>query len=301
MKNYIKYLPVLFVTLLLTSCLVDDEDPFDSFDEGVNLVGFTDSEVNASVVADGSSSEVLLPVTFAGPTASSYTGDFTASVTVDPSSTAIEGVHYSLSSTTLSLSSTTNYITTFPITIITDGIEPPLAVAPILTLNIVDISDSSIVPNGRTASIDVTIEYLCYSDITGSYETLDAAYWRIGELNATASSWPSAIEIIYICDNTYRVVEYFGFFDGNEFYFEVDEDGKITYPATTPDGDLQTGNGQPFITCQSNPGDMSNVPCGDSESNYVVQDGDNVTLYMSFGYYTPDSGSREFYQVLNKL
>ncbi|MCK7591945.1 hypothetical protein M0G43_15260 [Subsaxibacter sp. CAU 1640] len=301
MKNYIKYFGILCLSFMMTSCLVDDSAPSDNNDEGPNLVGFTSSTVNASVVADGSTSQVMLPVTFSGPTAASFPSEFTATIAVDPSSTAIEGVHYTLSSTSVTMSPDSNFIATFPITIITDGIDPPLDPAPVLKLNIVDISNSSIVPNGRTSSISVRIEYLCYSDITGKYEALEGEYWRIGVLNATTSSWPAETEIIYICNNTYRVVEYFGIFEGNEFYFEVSESGTITYPATTPDGDPQTGNGQPFITCQSNPGDMSNVPCGAGATNYVEQNGDEVILHMSYGYLTPGSGPREFYQVLKKL
>lgn len=301
MKNYIKYFGILCISLLFTSCLVDDSAPSDNNDTGPNLVGFTSAAVNASVVADGSSSQVMLPVTFAGPTAASFSGDFTATIAVDPSSTAVEGVHYTLSSTTVNLSSDTNFIATFPVTIITEGIDPPLDPAPILKLNIVEVSDPSVLPNGRTSSINVRIEYLCYSDITGKYEPLDGLYYRIGVLNATTSSWPAETEIIYICNDTYRVVEYFGLFAGNEFYFMVDDAGKITYPPTTPEGDVQTGNGQPFITCQSNPGDMSNVPCADADTNKVVQNGNDITLYMSFGYLTPGSGPREFYQVLHKL
>jgi len=301
MKNYIKYLPILFVSLLLTSCLVDDEDPFEAFDEGPNLVGFTSATVNASVVADGFTSEILLPVTFAGPSASSVQSDFTANIAVDPASTAIEGVHYTLTSTTINMSADTNYIATFPITIITDGIVPPLDTNPILILNIVDISDGSIVPNGRTASIDVTIEYLCFSQITGKYRALFGEYYRIGEgPNCVAADWPAETEIIFLCGTTYRVLEWFGCFDGNEWYIDIAADGTISYPALTPDGDVQTGNGQPLITCQTNPADMTNVPCGPG-SNMMTMDGDVITLNMSYGYFTAGSGSREFTHILEKI
>lgn len=301
MKNYIKYLTLLFVSLQLTSCAVDDTDPFADFDQGPNLVGFTSATVNASVVSDGSSSEVLLPITFAGPSAASFTEDFTANIEVDPSSTAIEGIHYTLTSSTVTLSSASNYITTLPVTILTEGIEPPLAEAPVLILNIVDISDPSVLPNGRTASIEIKIEYLCFSKITGKYRALFGEYYRIGEgPNCVAADWPDETEIIYLCGTTYRVVEYFGCFDGNEWYIDIDEDGSITYPATTPDGDPQNGNGQPLITCQSNPLDMTNVPCGEG-SNTMTIDGETVTLNMTYGYFTPDSGSREFTHILEKI
>ncbi|OUR91384.1 hypothetical protein A9Q87_10510 [Flavobacteriales bacterium 34_180_T64] len=308
MKNYIKYLSILCVSLLFTACLVDDDAASDNNDQGPNLVGFLDSSVNASVAADGSTTDILMTVTFSGPTSSQFTGDFDVTISVDPSSTAIEGTHFMLPSNTLSLSASTNYIANLPLTILTEGILPPLDVNPVLTLVISEISDGSIVPNGRTSSIDITIEYLCFSPVTGRYRAVSAEYYRIGELNFTESDWPDETEIIFLCGTTYRVLEYFGAeaFNDNEWYFDIDPDtGEITYPATTPTGDPQLGNDQPFITCQTNAGDMTNVPCGPG-SNIMTIDGDVVTLNMTYGYLTPDDGegnggSREFWQVMEKI
>jgi hypothetical protein len=100
---------------------------------------------------------------------------------------------------------------------------------------------------------------------------------------------------------TYRVVEYFGPFGGNEWYFEIDSNDNITYPDKTPSGDPQTGNGQPFITCATSSADLSNV-CGGSDKNKVIRSADGKdVLVMSFGYFTAGSGSREFYQKLEKI
>ena len=305
MKNYIKYLTILCVSLLLTSCLVDDGDTVDiEYGLGPNLVGFLDSSVNASVAADGARNDISMTVTFAGPTASEFTGDFDVTVSVDSSSTAVAGTHYELSSNTLTLSKDTNYIANLPLTILTEGIEPPLDVNPVLTLVITEISDGSIVPNGKTSSIDVTIEYLCFSEITGKYRALEGVYFRIGVESglSTPDAWPDETEILFLCGNTYRVLEYFGpeAFNANEWYFTIDESGIIDYPATTPTGEGQMGNGQPFITCLTNPGDMTNVPCG-SSTNFVEYDGDTIRLHMTYGYLTPGSGPREFYHVLEKI
>lgn len=301
MKNYFRYLSILCVTLMFTSCLVEDDTASDDNDKGPNLVGFLDSSVNASVAADGTTTDVNMTVTFAGPTSSEFTGDFDITVAVDPSSTAVEGTHFTLDSKTLSLSSSTNYIANLPLTIITEGVEPPLDENPVLTLVISEISDGSIVPNGRTSSIDITIEYLCFSVVTGKYRTLFGEYYRIGEgPNCTAADWPDETEIIYLCGTTYRVLEWFGCFEGNEWYFDIDELGNITIPATSPTGEPNIGNDQPMISCQSNPGDMVNVPCGPG-SNVMTVDGDVVTINMSFGYFTPGSGPREFTHILEKI
>lgn len=296
---------IVFLSISLTSC-VDDTALSDQFDDGPNLVGFLSAARNASVVADGSETEFLLTVNLTGPTSMEMSEDITVTVEVDESSTAIEGTHFKLATEPLSLTKSTNYVGNLSLTVMTDGIAPPLATNPKLVLKITEIDNNSVVPNGRTSTSVITIEYLCYSPITGLYSTSDAEYWRIGSNNADEADWPDETEILYICDNTYRVLEYCGLFDGNEWYFEVDTDpfgavadnAEITY-LTEYNGDPILLNGQPIITCQSNPADMSNVECLDT--NYVTVDGDDITLTMTYGYFTAGSGPREFYQVLNKI
>jgi len=303
MKNYIKYLSILCVSLLFTSCLVDD-DPTDdkAYGLGPNLVGFLNGTVNASVAATGDTNDIFMTVTFSGPTAAEFTGDFDVTIAVDPSSTAVEGTHYNLSQSVLTLSKSSNYIANLPLTILTEGIDPPLDMNPVLTLVVSEISDGSIVPNGRTSSIDITIEYLCFNQITGGYSTSEGAYYRIGVgPNCVASDWPDETEIINLCGTTFRVLEWFGCFNGNEWYIDINESGVITYPATTPTGDPQNGNGQPLINCQANAGDLTNVPCNAPGANTASIDGEDVTLNMVFGYFTAGSGSREFYQLMHKV
>ena len=214
---------IVFLSISLTSC-VDDTALSDQFDDGPNLVGFLSAARNASVVADGSETEFLLTVNLTGPTSMEMSEDITVTVEVDESSTAIEGTHFKLATEPLSLTKSTNYVGNLSLTVMTDGIAPPLATNPKLVLKITEIDNNSVVPNGRTSTSVITIEYLCYSPITGLYSTSDAEYWRIGSNNADEADWPEETEILYICDNTYRVLEYCGLFDGNEWYFEVDTD-----------------------------------------------------------------------------
>ena len=138
----------------------------------------------------------------------------------------------------------------------------------------------------------------------GLYRTLDAKYYRIHVLTGSTNDWPAETVIESVDATTYRVVEYFGLFSGNTWYFQIDSNDVIYYPDTTPDGAAQTGNGQPFITCQTNPADFAadGLPCG-SLSNYVERDDVNGAdkLYMTYGYFTAGSGPRTFYHVLEKI
>ena len=158
-------------------------------------------------------------------------------------------------------------------------------------------SDGDLSFNSNTTKVSVGTRF------AGIYRTIDASYYRIGVLTSTTSDWPEEIIIESVDADTYRVVNYFGNFDGNEWYFKIDEaTGKISYPDETPSGDAQLGNGQPFISCASSPNDMTNVPCGDVTDRIELDEVNGADkLYMSFGYFTSGSGPREFYQVLEKI
>ncbi len=161
------------------------------------------------------------------------------------------------------------------------------------------LSDNNIISNSTTTKIAVNTRF------AGRYRTVDAAYYRIGVLTYVTADFQNFVpeQIIESVDaTTYRVVEYFGVFSGNEWYFQIDAEDNITYPEKTPTGEDQNGNGAPFITCQSNPTDMVNVPCG-TDTNIVIRDDVNGAdrLVLSYGYYTSGSGPREFYQVLEKI
>lgn len=141
----------------------------------------------------------------------------------------------------------------------------------------------------------------------GTYKCISGFYYRIGVLTYTEADWPAETIVESVNSTTYRVKKYFGPFEntstatGGDYYFTIDSNDIIGYPATTPDGVAQQGNAQPFITCLTNPGDMSDVNCGNS--NFVIRDDVNGKdqLVMSFGYYTPGSGPRTFYQVMEKI
>jgi hypothetical protein len=164
-------------------------------------------------------------------------------------------------------------------------------------------SEGKLVQNSLTnASTKVAVG----TRLAGTYKCLEGIYYRIGVLTAGTADWPAETIIESVDATTYRVVNRFGYFgpaanDTNTWYFKV-IGNTISYSAQEPDGSTaQTGNGQPFITCQTNPSSFNaEVNCGNS--NFVVLDnvnGGKDKLYMTFGYLSP-SGPRVFYQVLEK-
>ena len=160
------------------------------------------------------------------------------------------------------------------------------------------LKTGSVITNSVSTKVSVGTRF------AGTYAPLAGAYYRIGVLTYETADWllycPETL-IESVDATTYRVIEYFGVFGGNEWYFQIDSNDRISYPDNTPSGDAQTGNGAPFITCAANSADLTNIPCG-LETNKVIRsdDGKDI-LIMSFGYYTAGSGSREFYQELEKI
>ena len=168
------------------------------------------------------------------------------------------------------------------------------------------------VDDGRQVQQNRNIKVTVATRFAGKYKAIDAVYGR----NTTSSGggiewfyteddWPAETVIESVDAITYRILEYMGPFDGNEWYFQVDPATlEISYPEFVPGTeDAQTGNGQPFITCSTNPGDFADMGLDCASSNKVVLDDveGKDRLYMTYGYYTAGSGPRTFYHVLEKI
>ncbi|MDD7914748.1 hypothetical protein [Polaribacter ponticola] len=169
MKKISKYLLLFVLSLSITSCLVDDSDFTADFDETSNVVGFTKSSSSIAGVANGDEYMFELPLEVKGPTAAAYTSDVTINISVDPSSTAVEGTNFTLGATSLVLTAANDYKVNLPITLLTQGIAAPLAESPVLKL-MVSSADGvdNILPNGK--SLDLTLNYLCFSNLAGNYD-----------------------------------------------------------------------------------------------------------------------------------
>jgi hypothetical protein len=166
----IKYILMLVLVIgTASSCLIDNETSFDDNDKGSNLAGFTTSSTSLAAVADGNEYSYTLPMKVFGPTIRDVKSTVTATVAVDPSSTAVEGVNFRLDSPTITFLPGNNLLTNFPITILTEGIMAPVDEAPVIVLKVTDVTGASnVVGNGKP--IAITINYGCYSDLAGDYD-----------------------------------------------------------------------------------------------------------------------------------
>ena len=153
--------------------------------------------------------------------------------------------------------------------------------------------------NGQIHETTSTTKIAVGTRFSGKYKCVDAMYFRLGVPLYDEATWPAVTTIEAVNATTYRVVNYLGVFTGNTWYFTIVND-VIDIPVSY-NGATQLGNGQPFISCASNPVDMASVNCG--SSNVVIRDDVNGKdrLKMSYGYYTAGSGPRVFYQEMEKI
>src|SRR5690606_12751898 len=116
-----------------------------------------------------------IPIRLLGPTVKDFRDAVTVTVEVDPSSTAVEGVNFRLETNTLTLTPDGSdvYTGNLPVVILTDGVDTPVSVAPVLKLTVTQISsEGNVVINNKTANVSATIAYTCpfnILDYEGTY------------------------------------------------------------------------------------------------------------------------------------
>jgi hypothetical protein len=161
----------------------------------------------------------------------------------------------------------------------------------------------SVLDDGREVEQSYKVGISVSTRYAGQYKTVFGSYYRIGVQTYVTSDWPAVTTIESVDATTYRVVDYFGPFNGNEWYFQIDPNTlKISYPATKPDGSGQVGNGVPFISCATTPGawDYSDfASCEDSDRVINDDEKGKDRLIMSFGYNA--AAPRVFHHVLEKI
>jgi len=304
MKNVKIFLMLILTISFATSCIDDDNDELTGGAIEGGLLSLDNPSIGY-VVGDGAT-YIATGSAYQGNTQTVMVDVYKSFTDSQTGSSTNEVLYDTLTITDTEIGSNGTFSTSFTYEdLISDLLLDGSPLSPDdANLNIGDfwtLRYVSTLSTGNTVSNAASTKVSVGTRFAGSYNVLEGIYYRIGVLRDDVG-WPDEMEIQSVDANTYRVVEYFGAFNGNEYYFQIDENDNITYPDETPDGDAQTGNGQPMTTCAANPGDLTNVPCG-SETNIVVRDDidGKDQLIMTFGYYTDGSGPREFYQVLEKI
>lgn len=166
----LKYILVLILSVgLFNSCLFEETaQELELNGQGPNLGGFELARTALAAIADGEEYQFDLKVKVFGPTWTEITSPVTLTIGVDPSSTAVEGTHFRIDNPTITLSPDNNMLGLFKITMLTEGIETPLPVSPVLVLKVTQVSGApNVVNSGKPISI--TLNYACPSFLEGTY------------------------------------------------------------------------------------------------------------------------------------
>lgn len=154
--------------------------------------------------------------------------------------------------------------------------------------------------DGRTVDAAFNVNLAVSTRFAGTYNITAKQYWRIGVNRSDLDAlWPATLAIGSVDAVSYEQIEWCGPFNGNTLFFQIDPATLvISYPLEFK-GVAQVINDVALATCADNAADLVNIQCGSSNFAVEAADGKDV-MTMSYGYVTPGSGPREFYQVLVK-
>jgi hypothetical protein len=164
----LRYIFLLVLVIGTTVSCFDDEALYELNDDGPSMVGFKDGITAVGGVADGNEYSFVLPMKVLGPGLRDLKSAVTATIAVDESSTAIEGTHFRLDNTSITLDPNNNFLGNLGFTMLTEGIVAPLAVSPIVVFRVESVTgDAGVIESGKT--ISVTLNYGCFSNLAGTY------------------------------------------------------------------------------------------------------------------------------------
>lgn len=167
----LKYFLILILGIgMFNSCLFEETaEVLEQNGQGPNIGGFEQARTSLSAIADGEEYKFDLKVKVFGPTSMNLKNDVTLTVAADPSSTAVQGKHYRIDNPNVTLSPGQNMLGFFKITMLTEGIETPLAKSPVLVLKVSQATGDPMVLNSGKP-ISITMNYACPSFLEGTYD-----------------------------------------------------------------------------------------------------------------------------------
>jgi len=296
MKKYLtKSISLIIVVITLISCdSILDQDKTD-FGKGPVLAKFTTPVTEVNIIKDVANTPKTyeFEISYAGGKNVPLDKDVTVTIATDPTSEAKEGKEFSLPVKSFTIPAGQNSAKG-SLTILTGGLVP--FDFKDIVLEITDSSESIAELN----TITITVKALGADSLAGDYEILTGSYWRIGVLSNFATSGGGKRTIEALSETLYKHKSYVGGFEGNDWYFTVDANNKVTVLTKDPfTGEPTLLNNVAAMSCVTNPGSFKYAPCG-SSSNVVERTNDRKdVIKLTIGYNT--TASREFYEVIRRL
>lgn len=158
--------------------------------------------------------------------------------------------------------------------------------------------------SGETLPLAGTINVGVLSPYAGLYEVIESDYWRINVQSGIAD-WTGQERFIGSVDaTTFSYNDWWGPFGwaGASFNFTINEEDNTIFAPILVDGALFSGNRA--LSCDTEPELFVDVPCEGSNMLVIDPDDPSATgaheIFITYGYFTDGSGSRQFYERLRK-
>ncbi|PHS03772.1 MAG: hypothetical protein COA88_15050 [Kordia sp.] len=188
-----KTIKLLFVaivgSLLSVSCLVEDDAPQQEFTQTPYSVRFTTSAQNTGVPINNGIQNIEIPVDLVGGGNWVNTPALQINYTIDGTSTAVEGTHYTSPSGIIDIAENSDFgYLTIPVN--SDNFTSSTNVT--LVIELVSNSNGIVVSNTTTT---ITLAGLCVSDLGGTYTTSTTAGTADGNENVVPLPFASTVII----------------------------------------------------------------------------------------------------------
>lgn len=207
MKKLYTLFAVALAAVAMTSCF--DDPGTETFFSG-NQVEFADAKLPNGLTETyvrATTTQTDIAEIGLNRVSTSASGAITVNIEVDPSSTAVEGVHYSLSGNSATIAAG-EFVGSFPVTVLTGNIDP--SESPALVLNISSATGADIASN--YGSITLNIRVVCPSDISQETDTWSGTTTsRFGTDVATVTVTPLGAGQYVVSDMSTGLYPRFGF------------------------------------------------------------------------------------------
>lgn len=295
MKKYlIKSISLFLIALAFSSCdAIIDQEEID-FGKGPVLTTFTKTETEVNIIKDVANTprDFSFEISYSGGKNVALNKDVTVTIATKSTSEAKEGKEFELPVKTFTIPAGKTSATA-TIKILTAGLVP--FDFKDIVLEITDSSESIAEKN----TITITVKALGANSLAGRYEILTGSYWRIGVQSNFATSGGGIRVIEALSETLYKHKDYVGGFSGNDWYFTVDANDKVTVLTKDPfTGNPILLNGVAAMTCETNSASLTNAGCG--SSNVVTRTNDrHDVIKLTVGYNA--AAPREFYEEIRRL
>lgn len=164
----IKYIVLIFLGIAILNSCEEVSNDVTKISDGKNIAGFENGSKIVTQIADGTEYPISVQIKVTGPSYSKVTEDITVSLASGDLSTAIAGTHFRLDEESIVLKAANNHMGVIQLTMLTAGIETPLASSPVLALTTTAASGNSTVQSSGKPIL-ITLNYACPSELQGTY------------------------------------------------------------------------------------------------------------------------------------